>query len=179
MWLVTPKQDVVGNHQWRHWRVVCCNVEDLNFGMQHLRPSNIKVIFQRPSCRWSLCNGSPVVGGFRFQCRYCPCGRRRQRVAAAASGQRHMLWSEGQLHVVQLRVEAAGRRSTVVNWVETTEPLSHGTFSMSSPAAHRAFQFGQKSFDSIRFDSRYRIDFFRLDSICQSYKFAASTLIFK
>ena len=27
----------------------------------------------------------------------------------------------------------------------------------------RAFQFGQKSFDSIRFDSRYRIDFF--DSI--------------
>jgi len=27
----------------------------------------------------------------------------------------------------------------------------------------KAFQFGQKSFDSIRFDSRYRIDFFRFD----------------
>jgi len=32
---------------------------------------------------------------------------------------------------------------------------------------------------SIRFDSRYRIDFFRFDSIRQSDKFAASTLIFK
>jgi len=41
----------------------------------------------------------------------------------------------------------------------------------------RAFQFGQKSFDLIQFDSRYRIDFF--DSIRQSDKFAASTLIFK
>ena len=30
LWLVTPKQDV-GDHQ---WRVVCCNVEYLNFGMQ-------------------------------------------------------------------------------------------------------------------------------------------------
>ena len=38
----------------------------------------------------------------------------------------------------------------------------------------RAFQFGQKKF---RFDSRYRIDFF--DSIRQSDKFAACTLIFK
>ena len=28
----------------------------------------------------------------------------------------------------------------------------------------RVFQLGQKSFDSIRFDSRYRIDFFRFDS---------------
>ena len=43
----------------------------------------------------------------------------------------------------------------------------------------RAFQFGQKSFDSIRFDSRYRIDFFRFYSIRQSNKFAACTLIFK
>jgi len=44
----------------------------------------------------------------------------------------------------------------------------------------RAFQFGQKkSFDSIRFDSRYRIDFFLFDSIRQSDKFAACTLIFK
>ena len=31
------------------------------------------------------------------------------------------------------------------------------------PESYRAFQFGQKSFDSIRFDSHYRIDFF--DSI--------------
>ena len=37
----------------------------------------------------------------------------------------------------------------------------------------------KKSFDSIRFDSRYRIDFFRFDSIRQSDKFAACTLIFK
>ena len=35
--------------------------------------------------------------------------------------------------------------------------------SYRSGLAGRAFQFGQKSFDSIRFDSRYRIDFF--DSI--------------
>jgi len=34
------------------------------------------------------------------------------------------------------------------------------------PPRTRAFQFGQKSFDSIRFDFRYRIDFFsnRFDS---------------
>jgi len=51
LWLVMPKQDVVGNHQWR----VVCNVQYLNFGMQNLRPSNIKVIFQRPSC------GSPIA----------------------------------------------------------------------------------------------------------------------
>jgi len=38
----------------------------------------------------------------------------------------------------------------------------------------RAFQFGQKKF---RLDSRYRIDFF--DSIRQSDKFAACTLIFE
>ena len=36
--------------------------------MQNLRPSNVKVIFQRPSC------GYPYSGGFRFHCRYCPCG---------------------------------------------------------------------------------------------------------
>ena len=40
----------------------------------------------------------------------------------------------------------------------------------------RAFQFRQKKV-SIRFDFRYRIDFF--DSIRQSDKFAACTLIFK
>ena len=37
--------------------------------MQNLRPSNVKVIFQRPSC------GYPYSGGFGFHCRYCPCGR--------------------------------------------------------------------------------------------------------
>jgi len=31
--------------------VVCCNVEYLNFGMHNLRPSNVKAIFQRPSCK--------------------------------------------------------------------------------------------------------------------------------
>ena len=50
-----------------------------------------------------------------------------------------------------------------------------------SPTSHllygKAFQFGQKSFHSILFDSCYRIDFF--DSIRQSDKFAACTLIFK
>ena len=58
-----PKQDVVGNHQWRHWRVVCCNIEDLNFGMQNLRPSNIKVIFQRPSCRSPMVVASGFIAG--------------------------------------------------------------------------------------------------------------------
>jgi len=29
----------------RQWHVVCCNVEYLNFGMQNLHPSNVKVIF--------------------------------------------------------------------------------------------------------------------------------------
>ena len=57
LWLATPKQDV-GDHQ---WRVVCCNVECLNFGTQNLRPSNVKVIFQRSFC------GYPYSGGFRFQ----------------------------------------------------------------------------------------------------------------
>jgi len=41
----------------------------------------------------------------------------------------------------------------------------------------RAFQFGQKNFDSIRFSLPNR--FFRFDSIRQSDKFAAFTLIFK
>ena len=41
----------------------------------------------------------------------------------------------------------------------------------------RGFQFGQKKV-SIRFDSRYRIDFL-FDSSLQSDKFAAGTLIFK
>jgi len=41
----------------------------------------------------------------------------------------------------------------------------------------RAFQFGPKSFDSIRFSLPNQ--FFRLDSIRQSDKFAACTLIFK
>jgi len=41
----------------------------------------------------------------------------------------------------------------------------------------KAFQFGQKSVDSIQFDFRCRIDFF--DSIRQCDKFAACTLIFK
>ena len=60
LWLATLKQDVVRNHQWRHWRVVCCNVEDLNFGVQNLHPSYIKVIFQRPSCRSPIA----VASGF-------------------------------------------------------------------------------------------------------------------
>ena len=40
LWLATLKHDVVGNHQWRHWRVICCNIEYLNFSMQNLHPSN-------------------------------------------------------------------------------------------------------------------------------------------
>ena len=69
LWLVTPKQDVVGNHQWRHWRVVCCYVEDVNFGMQNLRPSSVKVKnFPAAILRISY------SGGFRFHCRYCLCG---------------------------------------------------------------------------------------------------------
>ena len=47
---------------------VCCNAEYLNFDTQNLRPSNIKVIFQRPSC------DVPCSSGFRFHCQYCPCG---------------------------------------------------------------------------------------------------------
>jgi len=50
-----------------------------------------------------------------------------------------------------------------------------GTLSFAVPG--RAFQFRQKSFNSIRFSLPNR--FFRLDSIRQSDKFAASTLIFK
>jgi len=63
LWLVTRKLDMVGNHQWRHWRVVCCNVEDPNFGMQNLHPSNIKVIFQRPSCRSPIASASGFIAG--------------------------------------------------------------------------------------------------------------------
>jgi len=57
------KQDV-GDHQ---WRVIYCNAEYLNFGTQNLRPSNVKVIFQQPSCSY------PYSSGFRFHCQYCPC----------------------------------------------------------------------------------------------------------
>jgi len=35
----------------------------LNFGMHNLRPSDVKVIFQRPSCDY------PYSGGFKFYCR--------------------------------------------------------------------------------------------------------------
>jgi len=58
-----PNQDV-SDHQ---WRVIYCNVEYLNFGTQNLRPSNVKVIFQQPSCSY------PYSSGFRFHCQYCPC----------------------------------------------------------------------------------------------------------
>jgi len=63
LWLVTPKQDVVGNHHWRHWRVICCNTEYLNFGIQNLRPSNIKVIFQQPYCGSPIAVASGVIAG--------------------------------------------------------------------------------------------------------------------
>ena len=53
LWLVIPKQDV-RNHQ---WRVVCCNVEYLNFGMHNLCQSNVKVIFQWPSCDYPYSGG--------------------------------------------------------------------------------------------------------------------------
>jgi len=59
-----PKQDV-GDHQ---RRVVCCNVECLNFGTQNLRQSNVRVLFRRPSY------DVPYSSGFRFHCRHCPCG---------------------------------------------------------------------------------------------------------
>jgi len=36
--------------------------------MQNVHPSKVKVTFQRPSCDY------PYSGGFRFHCRYCPCG---------------------------------------------------------------------------------------------------------
>ena len=49
-----PKQEV-GDHQ---LRVVCCNVEYVNFGVQNLCPSNVKVIFQLPSY------DDPYSGGF-------------------------------------------------------------------------------------------------------------------
>ena len=42
-----------------------------------MRLSNIKVIFQRPSCK------SPYSGAFRFHCRYCPCACAEQRAAVA------------------------------------------------------------------------------------------------
>jgi len=54
---------MVGNHQWRHWHVICCNVEDRNFSMQNLHPSNIKVIFQRPSCRSPIAVASGFIAG--------------------------------------------------------------------------------------------------------------------
>ena len=44
-------------------------------------------------------------------------------------------------------------------WLYSTSKRRQWT----APLSTRAFQFGQKSFHSIRFDSRYRIDFF--DSI--------------
>ena len=66
-----------------------------------------------------------------------------------------------------------------LHWFGTT--VDTGMLPLLSCCAHtqhevctRAFQFGQKKF---RFDSRYRIDIF--DSIRQSDKFAACTLIFK
>ena len=46
----------------------------------------------------------------------------------------------------------------------TFDSLSHrASTCVHALVSSTAFQFGQKSFDSIRFDSRYRIDFF--DSI--------------
>jgi len=56
-------------------------------------------------------------------------------------------------------------------------PLSTGVDRLRYAVEHS--NSGEKSFDSILFDSRYRIDFIRFDSIRQSDKFAACTLIFK
>ena len=41
VWLVMPKQ-TMRDHQ---WHVVCCNAEYLDFGMQNVCQSNVKVIF--------------------------------------------------------------------------------------------------------------------------------------
>jgi len=43
----------------------------------------------------------------------------------------------------------------------------------------RAFQFQQKSFDSVRFDSRYQIDFCDLIRQCDKFAACRLTLIFK
>ena len=51
------EQDV-GDHQ---GRVVCCNIEYLNFGMQNLRLSNVKVIFQRPFCNYPCTKVCPKI----------------------------------------------------------------------------------------------------------------------
>jgi len=47
----------------RQSRDVCRNVEYIHFGMQNMRPSNVKVLFQRPSC------DDPYSGSFGFYCR--------------------------------------------------------------------------------------------------------------
>ena len=59
-------------------------------------------------------------------------------------------------------------------WVAKVDAQTTDIYFYTQRDQDRAFQFGQKKF---RFDSRCRIDFF--DSIRQSDKFAACTLIFK
>jgi len=44
------------------------SIEQRNLGMQNLRPSNVKAIFQQPSCDYYH------TVGFGFDFRYCPRG---------------------------------------------------------------------------------------------------------
>jgi len=53
--------------------VVCFNVKYVNFGTQNLRSSNVKVIFQRPSCDVPY-SGGLLASGFIAGTAQCPCG---------------------------------------------------------------------------------------------------------
>ena len=65
-------------------------------------------------------------------------------------------------HIDITRIKGIPGNETQSLNVGRTDPV---TMHLSTvDATTRAFQFGPKSFDSIRFDYRYRIDFFRFDS---------------
>ena len=123
--------------------------------MQNLRPSNIKVIFQRPSC------GYPIAVALGFIAGTAPVARAASNAGTFSSERSHFLRLRERSRIGQKLFHGSKMatdfylRTFHVRATRQTAPQN------DSALAGRAFQFGEKV--SIRFDSRYRIDFF--DSI--------------
>ena len=74
-----------------------CNVEDLNFGIQNLRSSNVKVTFQRPSC------GSPIAVASGFIAGTAPVHRTQNFTPSEISPQRLTLQTSNFVHGTAIR----------------------------------------------------------------------------
>ena len=119
-------------------------------------------------CRRNQSVNQHVESDGRGWTKLVPCSFATRRVSATWKAPKRILYDRGQWWIIG-QCTGASFHSMQSNWCSAK--LSTSFFSELSPRDNssvlrgREFQFGQKKFrfDSIRFDSRYRIDFF--DSI--------------